>query len=343
MEIRQNILYLTASGNYISRDHLTLKIHSEGQLKLAIPIHHLESICSFGQNTFTPAALELCWEHGVSVSYFTEYGHLQGRWEGIPNKSVLLRRLQFRLADNPDFCTKLSKYFVAGKIHNSRQSFLRTARELTDEADIASAKQVAEELSNILRWLKEADTLDKVRGLEGQAANVYFGSFNLHLKQQQETFLFTSRSKRPPLDRINCLLSFLYALVRNDCISALATVGLDPFVGYLHAERPNRPALALDLMEEFRPILADRIAITMINRKQICESDFVLREGGAVELTQNGRKAIIIAYQSRKKDTLVHPVLEQEISYGQVFIVQAKILARYLRGDIPEYYPFITK
>lgn len=344
MEVKQNTLYLTTSGNYISRDHLTLRIEADKQLKLVIPIHHIESICSFGLNTISPAALQLCWENGVSVNFFTENGYLQGRWEGVANKSVILRRIQFRLADDKDFCTKISRYFIAGKIQNCRQSILRTGREIDSEQVKEKTKNIADDLADILRWLeRDSVDLDAIRGYEGQAANIYFGSFNLHLKQQKETFNFVSRSRRPPLDRINCLLSFLYALVRNDCIGALTAVGLDPFVGYLHSERPNRPALALDLMEEMRPIFADRLAITLINRRQISESDFIVREGGAVELTPSGRKTIISAYQMRKQDQLIHPVIDQEITYGQAFHIQARILARYLRGDIPEYYPFVPR
>ena len=178
---------------------------------------------------------------------------------------------------------------------------------------------------------------------EGQAANIYFKSFNLHLRQQREDFNFPKRSRRPPLDFVNCLLSYLYALVRHDCIAALTATGLDPFVGYLHTERPNRPSLALDLMEEFRPVLADRLAITLINRRQIDAKDFITREGGAIEFTDAGRKKVITAYQTRKQDTLIHPLLEQEFRYGQLFLIQSRILARFLRGDTPQYYPFIVR
>lgn len=344
MEVKQNTLFLTTSGNYISRDHLTLRIEFEKELKLAIPIHHIESICSFGNNTFSPQALQLCWENGVAVNCFSENGYFFGRWEGVPNTSVSLRRTQYRRADDTAFCTLLGKCFVKGKIINCRQNLMRSAREKDAENEINELKNRAEELSVVLRWLeREADNLDAVRGFEGQAANIYFGAFNLHLRQQCEDFHFTRRSRRPPLDFANCLISYLYALVRHDAIAALTATGLDPFVGYLHAERPNRPALALDLMEEFRPIMADRLAFTLINRRQIDARDFIKREGGAVEITSEGRRKIITAYQTRKQDTLTHPLLQQEFRYGQLYLVQARILARYLRGDIPEYYPFVPK
>lgn len=344
MEISQNVLYLTTSGNYINRDHLTLRVEFEKQLKLAVPIHHIESICSFGQNSFSPQALELCWKNGVAVNCFSENGYFHGRWEGTANTSVVLRRTQYRKADDAEFCTALARQIVAGKIQNSRQIVLRSARETDSERERAELQNRAEELSVVLRWLgREAETLDRVRGFEGQAANIYFGAFNLHLRQQREDFDFAKRTRRPPLDAVNCLLSFLYALVRHDCIAALTATGLDPFVGYLHAERPNRPSLALDLMEEFRPVLADRLAITLINRRQISADDFIKREGGAVEFKKEGMKKVIAAYQTRKKDTLTHPLLQQEFCYGQLMLTQARILARYLRGDIPEYYPFILR
>lgn len=344
MEIKQNTLYLTTSGNYISRDHLTLRVEVEKQLRLAIPIHHIESICNFGQNTFSPHALQLCWENGVSVNCFSDNGYFLGRWEGVPQNSVSLRRTQYRKADSPEYCFKIAQQFILGKIQNSRQSLLRSARETNNEVEKSSLQEQAKELGRILHWVeKEAIDLASLRGYEGQAANLYFAVFSLHLQQQREVFKFHTRSRRPPLDRINCLLSFLYALVRHDCISALTSTGLDPFVGFLHTDYPNRPSLALDLMEEFRPVLAERLAITLVNRRQISEGDFIIREGGAVELTPTGRKNLISAYQTRKQDTFTHPLLKQEFRYGQLFLVQSRVLARYLRGDIPQYYPFVLR
>lgn len=344
MEIKQNALYLTTTGNYIARDHLTLRIEHEGALRLAIPIHHIESICSFGPNTFSPQALQLCWENGVSVNCFSENGYFLGRWEGVANTSVVLRRTQYRRADDPDFCLATARKIVKGKIYNSRQLLLRSGRECEAASGKDELGRAADELSSILRRLdNDADSMDAVRGFEGHAASAYFGVFSGHLRAQEDDFAFTRRTRRPPLDRINCLLSFIYALLRHDAIAALTATGLDPFVGFLHAERPNRPSLALDLMEEFRPVLADRLAITLINRRQVSPADFVMREGGAVEFTNEGRKRVIAAYQTRKQDTLTHPLLNEQYRYGQLMFVQARIMARYLRGDIPEYHPFAAK
>jgi CRISPR-associated protein Cas1 len=343
MEVKQSTLYLTSDGTRVSRDHLTLRIEVERELKLAVPIHHIESVCVFGRCAFSPPALELCWENGVPVNYFSENGYFIGRWEGVPNTSVLLRRAQYRAADDEQQTHLLARQFVAGKIQNSRQSLLRSARETDVEEDRERLASCSDRLAATLRWLERSASIEEVRGLEGQAANLYFSVFACHLRQQRDDFAFSTRSRRPPRDYINCLLSFLYALVRHDCIAALTATGLDPFVGYLHALRPNRPALALDLMEEFRAMLADRLAITLINRRQVSAKDFVQREGGAVEFTQAGRKAVITAYQSRKQETVRHPVIDQDFRIGQLMLAQSRILARHLRGDLIEYVPCVLR
>src|SRR5216684_6921429 len=322
MDIQQNTLYLTTPASYVARDHLTLQIEvplypddlpraerrrerASDWKKLSIPIHNLESICVFGPSTISPPALDLCWEHGVAVNYLSEFGYLQARMTGVADTSVLLRRAQFRAADDAATCAGIARQIIAGKLQNSRNSLLRAGRETDSPDESARLTEATDALSRQIqelgRWtsddLRQAGALDRLRGAEGGAGATYFGVFTLLLKQQREDFAFANRSRRPPRDRINCLLSFLYALVRHDCIAALTSVGLDPFVGFLHVDRPNRPALALDLMEEFRPWLGDRLAITLINRQQIAANHFVAREGGAVEFTEAGRKLVIKAYQ----------------------------------------------
>ena len=245
----------------------------------------------------------------------------------------------------------MARQIIAGKLQNSRNSLLRAARETDNAQEESHLREVADMMASQLRELGRLTpsdlggegALDALRGTEGLAGQQYFSVFSLCLKQQRESFGFSSRSRRPPRDRINCLLSFLYALVRHDCIAALTTIGLDPFVGFLHAERPNRPALALDLMEEFRAWIADRLAITLINRRQIGPEHFRIREGGAVEFTDAGRRLVITAYQERKKESMQHPLLEQDLRIGQMPFVQARILARYVRGDLPEYLPLVPK
>lgn len=290
-DIVQNTLYLVTPGSYVSRDHLTLQVEVPvypedlpreercrekviDTRRLSIPIHHLESICVFGASTVSPPALDLCWEHGVAVSYLSEHGHFQARLTGVADTSVLLRRTQFRAADNPVRAAAIARQIVAGKIQNSRNSLLRAARESDDPADQEALTTVTDALGRQVTGLAKETDLDRIRGAEGLASQVYFSVFSCALKQQRETFEFTTRSRRPPRDRINCLLSFAYALVRHDCVAALTSAGFDPFVGFLHADRPNRPSLALDLMEEFRPWLADRLAITLVNRQQIGPDDF---------------------------------------------------------------------
>lgn len=343
MEIRQNTLYVTTQGAYVNRDHLTLRIEVSGELKLAVPIHHLESVCLFGPVMISPQASQLCWENSVSVNCFSETGYFLGRWEGVHNTSVALRRSQYRAADDPQKSLSVARQCVAGKIQNTRQSLLRSGRESKNEEEKQKLQNCANELENILVELSKAKTADAVRGHEGFAANRYFEHFSLHFSQQRDLFLFTTRSRRPPLDNINCLISFLYALLLHDCIAALTATGLDPYVGFLHTERPARPSLALDLMEEFRPLLTDRLAITLINRKQIGPKDFLKREGGAVELTDSGRKEILKAWQTRKQDVVTHPLLDQECRVGHLMLTQARILARHLRGDMPEYLPCVLR
>lgn len=366
MDIQQNTLYLLTPGSYVSRDHLTLQVEVPvyppdlppdkrcrdavaDWRKLSIPIHHLESICVFGPSTISPPGLDLCWEHGVAVNYLSEHGHLQARVTGVADTSVTLRRAQFRAADDPAKCAAISRQIIAGKIQNSRNSLLRAARESEISDHKSQINEVTDGLARQLRLLAEFEIsnlrsqMDAIRGAEGLASQQYFSVFSLMLKQQRDDFAFTTRSRRPPRDRINCLLSFTYALIRHDCVAALTTVGLDPFVGFLHVDRPNRPSLALDLMEEFRPWLADRLAITLVNRQQIGPQHFVEREGGAVEFNEAGRKLVIKAYQERKQETLTHPLLDQNLRLAQMPYTQARLLARHLRGDVTDYVPLVPK
>jgi CRISPR-associated protein Cas1 len=361
LDLQQNTLYLTTPGTYVARDHLTLQVEvpvyppdlppeernrqsATDTRKLSIPIHHLESVCVFGASSISPPAMDLCWEHGVAINFLSENGYLQARVTGVTDTSVTLRRAQFRVADDPVRAAAIARQIVAGKIQNSRNSLLRGGRETDDTAEQRQLTDAADALARQLSDLAKTNPpLDQLRGVEGMAAQTYFSVFGLLLKQQRDDFAFTTRSRRPPRDRINCMVSFLYALVRHDCIAALTSIGLDPFVGFLHADRPNRPSLALDLMEEFRPWLADRLAVTLINRQQIQPDHFVLREGGAVEFTDAGRKLVIKAYQERKQESLNHPLLDQNLRIAQLPFVQARILARHLRADLPEYLPLVPK
>lgn len=343
-EIIQNVLYLTTPGLFVQRDHLTFVIERDRKRVLSLPIHHVESVCVMDNEIIlTNGAMQLALEHAVPVNYLDQNGRLRARVVGVPDTSVTLRRAQFRAADDPSLPLRIARCFIAGKLHNARNSLLRGSRESSSPANAEKLGSACDALARLIPTLANTETVDAARGHEGMGAQIYFGVFDCLLKQQREEFAFRIRSRQPPLDRINCLLSFLYALVRHDCISALAVAGLDPFVGFLHAERANRPSLALDLMEEFRPWLADRLALTLVNRQQLSPADFQLREGGAVELTKEGRKTIIKAYQERKRESLHHPLLAQKIAISRMFFVQARILARVLRRDLPEYEPFIPR
>ncbi len=353
MAVIQNTLYLTTPKTVVLKDHLTLRVEIEKQTRLTVPIHHLESICAFGQVTVTPPAMALCWEHRVAVHYHTENGRLLAQVLGSGDTRYLLRRAQYAAADSPQEASRLARRFVAGKLQNARSNLLRAGRETDDDSSRRELAGAAAELARLIRRLGNApaaagscglrEALDPIRGLEGLGAKVYFSVFPYMLKQQREDFRFATRMRRPPRDRVNCLLSFIYALVRHDCLAALTTAGIDPYVGWLHATRAGRPACALDLMEEFRPCLAERLALTLINRHQIEPGHFREREGGAVEFTDRGRKEVIRAWQQRKQTEVKHALFQQKIRIGQVFSIQARLLARKLRGDIPDYIPFLSK
>ena len=297
--------------------------------------------------------MALCWNHQVAVHYHTENGYLLAQVLGSGDTRYLLRRAQYAAADNPQEAARIARQFVAGKLQNARSNLLRAGREADGDADRTALADSADELARLIHQLGAAppvapdcglrEALDPIRGLEGLGAKTYFSVFQCMIKQQREDFRFLTRTRRPPRDRINCLLSFIYALVRHDCLAALTTAGLDAYVGWLHVTRAGRPACALDLMEEFRPCLAERLALTLINRRQIESKHFREREGGAVEFTDRGRREVIQAWQRRKQTEVKHALFKQNVRLGQVFSIQAKLLARKLRGDVPDYIPFIPK
>lgn len=341
MEVLQNVLYVMTQGAYLRRDHLTVQVELEGKVKLGIPMHNLEAIVVFGQVMVSPGLMGGCAEHGVSLTFLSESGRMLARVDGPVSGNVLLRREQFRWADRMDCALKLGRSFVAGKLQNARANLMRSARETEGEAkDLAMA---AEAQAAGIRRLEKAVDLDVVRGIEGAAAREYFGVFGSMVRQDREAFALKGRTRRPALDRMNSLLSFLYALLLADCAAALAGAGLDPNVGFLHADRPGKPSLALDLMEEFRALLADRLALTLVNRKQVQAAGFVTRDGGAVEMTEATRREVIGAWRERKLDMVTHPLVNQSMRVGMLTHTQARILARVIRGDIVEYVPCSLK
>lgn len=339
-----NTLYVMTPQAYVHLENATVRIDVERQKKLQVPLHHIGSLVCFGNVMVSPALMHRLADEGKSLVLLEEHGRFKARLEGPVSGNILLRQAQHRLAADPGFVLETTRILIAGKLKNSRSLIMRGARESFDSEEATALTRTADDLAASLRALKTAPDLDSIRGIEGEAARGYFRALNLIIKPQaREDFFLDGRTRRPPLDRFNALLSFLYSMLMNDCRSALESVGLDPQLGFLHAVRPGRAALALDLQEEFRAILADRLALTLVNRGQINADDFDLREGGAVMLNDKGRRKVITAWQERKREELSHPLLETKLPRAILPFLQARFLARTLRGDMATYLPYLTK
>lgn len=338
-----NTLYVTQPESYLRLENKTVRIEIERELRMQVPLHHLSSIVCFGHVGISLPLMHTLAESGVALVMLDGNGRFKARLEGATSGNVLLRLDQHRRAADAVFSFEIARSCIAGKIKNARQVLLRGAREAKEEEDERLLSRGADDLAASLRAVPAQASLDALRGIEGDAAHKYFGQINRLVKPDQRMhFAMDGRTRRPPLDRMNALMSFLYSMWMNDCRSALESVGLDPQIGFLHTVRPGRAALALDLMEEFRP-LADRLALTLINRGQISAGDFSIREGGAVSLEPNGRKTVVVAFQERKQEELTHPLLAQPVPLGLIPLVQARLLARAIRGDIETYVPFIMR
>lgn len=338
-----NTLYVTTQGAYLARDGETVLIRVEQETKLRLPVHTLAGIVCFGQVACSPPLMGLCAERGVAISFLSEHGRFFARVQGEAHGNVLLRRQQYRIADNSGTSADIARTMVLAKIANSRTLLMRAARERDDETRRAPLDQASRELAGLLHSLEDAQPLERVRGLEGDAARIYFSVFDHLMTGDREVFFWRERSRRPPLDAVNALLSFLYTLLRHDTEAALETVGLDSAVGFLHRDRPGRTSLALDLMEEFRPLLADRLALAMINRRQLRADHFQPSQSGAVYLNEAGRKEVLQAWQKRKQEELLHPFLDERMPLGMLPFVQALLLARHLRGDSDAYPAFLGR
>lgn len=339
-----NTLYVMTPHSYLHLENDTLRVDVEHEKKLQVPLHHLGSVVCLGNIMLSPALMHRCADDGVSLVLLDGNGRFKARLEGAVSGNILLRQAQHRQAGDTTFALKVSRAMIAGKLRNARQVLLRGAREAADEADAKALTAAATALRASVRNLPQATDLDSVRGTEGDAAKVYFSALNSVVRRDaRNTFAMDGRTRRPPRDRINALLSFLYSMLMNDCRSALEAVGLDPQLGFLHAVRPGRAALALDLMEEFRAVMADRLVLTLINRGQIGASDFVEREGGAVLLEGDARRAVVVAYQERKQEEITHPLLETKMPIGLLPQIQARLLARHIRGETETYLPFLAR
>lgn len=338
-----NTLYVTLPDSHLRLDNDTLRLMVGDETRLRVPLHHLGAVVCFGHSSISLPLMHRLADEAITLVLLDSNGRFKARLEGAVAGNVLLRQAHHRKGDDSSFTLTLARRFVAGKLRNQRHVLLRGAREAKSADDAATLTRTAKNLAASLRALPAADTLDAVRGLEGEAARNYFEALALLLRPElRPVFGMNGRSRRPPRDRINALLSFLYSMWMNDCRSAIEAAGLDPQIGFLHAVRPGRAALALDLMEEFRPV-ADRLALSLVNRQQVKADDFVEREGGAVLLEGDARKAVVVAFQERKQEELTHPLLAQTLPLGLVPLVQARLLARHLRDEAPHYQPYAMR
>jgi CRISPR-associated protein Cas1 len=340
----QNTLYVMTPNAYAHLENNTVRIDVEREKRLQVPLHHVGSLVCFGNVMVSPALMHRLADEGKSLVLLETSGRFKARLEGAVSGNILLRQAQHRNAADGAFALEFARAVIAGKLKNSRALLLRAARETPDTTEQAALTRVADNLAASLRSAAAAGDLDTLRGVEGEAARGYFAALNLVVKPQaREHFALNGRTRRPPLDRFNALLSFLYSMLMNDCRSALETVGLDPQLGFLHAVRPGRAALALDLQEEFRSTLADRLALTLVNRGQLGPRDFDKREGGAVMLNDQGRRTVITAWQERKQEEITHPLLGIKVLVGIVPFVQARLMARTVRGEMTGYLPYLPK
>lgn len=338
-----NTLYITTQGTYLAQKGDTVLVRLEKQTLLRMPIHTLSGIVCFGQVSASPSLMHLCGENSVSLSFLSQHGKFLARVLGAQSGNVMLRRRQYRFADDEEFSASLARTFISAKIANARTVLVRAARENAAGNLSAALTDAANRLTHVLHDVTSTSALDEARGHEGDAARIYFGVFDNLIVAQKQDFTFTNRTRRPPLDNINALLSFLYAILANDVRAALETVGLDPAVGYLHRDRPGRFGLALDLMEELRPFLADRLALSLVNRKQIKPSGFTKTETGAVSMDDATRKTVLIALQNRKQEEIEHPFIGEKVALGLVPHVQAMLLARHIRGELDAYPAFFWR
>ena len=343
MKKQLNTLFVMTQGSYLSKEGETVVVKVKNEIRMRVPIHTLDGIVCFGNILCSPFLLGFCAERDVAVSLLTEHGRFLARVQGPVSGNVLLRREQYRRADDLDTSAKISTAVLTGKLANSRTVLRRALRDHSDKPDTAEIDLASQLLKNALSRLQAESSLNVLRGIEGEAAHTYYKVFDSLITTQKNDFVFKGRNRRPPLDNVNCLLSFIYTILMHDVRSALESVGLDSAVGFLHRDRPGRPGLALDLMEEFRPFIADRLTLSLINLSQVANEGFKKSESGAVLMDDETRKTVLVAYQKRKQDEIMHPFLEEKVQVGMLFYIQALLMARYLRGDLDGYPAFIWK
>lgn len=345
MKKHANTLFITIQGCYVVRQGKCLVVRQDKKTLLSIPIHTLEGVVTFGRVGMSPFAMGLCSENGVSVSFMTVHGRLLARVSGSQRGNILLRRCQFQASENQERAADIARCIVIAKIANARTVLQRSIR---DHPEINKEECVSKVILRLKMnldslWYDKVLSVDQVRGLEGDASRYYFSIFDMLILAQKEDFCFRGRNRRPPTDNINALLSFVYALLANDVQTACETTGLDPQMGFLHVDRTGRPSLALDIMEELRPYIADRLVLSLVNRRQVDREGFILRETGGVIMNDKTKKIVLRAYQERKSETLRHPFLNETITLGYLVHLQTRLLARFLRGDLDMYPAFLWK
>lgn len=338
-----NTLFVTSEDIYLTLDGENVVANRNKEIAARYPLHTLSGIVSFSYPGASPALMGACADHGISLAFCTPRGRFLARVQGEQNGNVLLRRTQYRVADDDGQSCRLARTMIFGKLYNSRWCIERIRRDHALRVDAERLSAASETIKQLLPEVLNADNLETLRGVEGAAATVYFGVLDEMILNSNEEFRFRGRNRRPPRDPVNALLSFAYALLSNDCISALESVGLDSGVGFLHRDRPGRSSLALDLMEEFRPCVADRFVLTVLNNRMVKPSDFVVQENGSVLLKDDARRMILKLWQEKKQDRITHPYTGEKIPWGMAVFLQALLLARTLRGDLDEYPPFLWK
>lgn len=338
-----NTLYINTPDSYLSSDGNNVVVKIKNNVVGRLPLQNFEAIVTFGYSGVSPSLMQKCLEQDISISFLSRTGRLKGRVVGEPTGNVYLRKTQFFNSENDAASLLIAKNMIIGKVYNHRWIIERFIRDHGMQIDRDKFKSISENLKNGLKDLQQVDTIDSLRGLEGSLANGYFSVFDDMIINQKDDFFYHGRSRRPPLDRLNALLSFSYSLLANECADALTTNGLDPYEGFMHVDRPGRKSLALDLMEELRGVIADRFVLRLVNKKEIHASDFVCKADGAYLLTDDARKSFLAKWQDNKTSELEHPFLKEKIEWGLVPFVQAQLLARYLRGDLDEYPPFMWK
>lgn len=338
-----NVLYISNPESYLSVDGENIVVSIEGAEIFRIPVHNLESIVCFGYMGASPALMGLCAKNGVGLSFVSPYGKFLGRITGGVYGNVLLRKEQYKVSEIEDQCLPIAINFITSKLVNSRSVIERCIRDHSEKVDVGTLQEASAYLKSSSIRLQGSSSLAEIRGIEGDCARTYFGVFDQLILHQKDEFFMQGRNKRPPRDNLNAMLSFLYTILAHDVQSALETVGLDPYVGFLHRDRPGRPSLALDIMEEFRAFMVDRLVLSMINRKQISGNGFNKKESGGVLMDDDTRKEVLTAWQKRKQEKVTHPFLGEKVEIGLLPYSQALLLARYLRGDIDAYPPFLWK